>query len=103
MYAILETGGKQYRVEAGDVIYVEKLPVDALDEVNFDKVVALGRDDGLVAGSPYVEGAAVKGKVIKNGKSKKVTVFTYRAKKNSKRKLGHRQPYTKVEVLEIVG
>ena len=101
IYAILETGGKQYRVEQGDTIYVEKLPYEELEIVELDKVVAVGKDDGIVVGSPYVEGATVTAKIAKNGKSKKITVFTYRSKKSSKRKLGHRQPYTKVEILEI--
>ena len=96
MYAILETGGKQYRVEQGDTIYVEKLPYEELEIVELDKIVAVGKDDGIV-----VDGATVTAKIAKNGKSKKITVFTYRSKKSSKRKLGHRQPYTKVEILEI--
>lgn len=101
MYAILETGGKQYRVENGDVVFVEKLPVEAEDVITFDKIVAVGKEDGLVVGAPYVDGATITAKVVKNGKGKKITVMTYKAKKNSKRKLGHRQPYTKVEVLAI--
>lgn len=101
MYAILETGGKQYRVQQGDVIYVEKLPHEALEIIEMDKIIAVGKDDGLVVGAPYVAGATVTAKVAKNGKAKKITVFTYRSKKSSKRKLGHRQPYTKLEILEI--
>ena len=101
MYAILETGGKQYRVEQGDTIYVEKLPYEELEIVELDKIVAVGKDDGIVVGKPYVDGATVTAKIAKNGKSKKITVFTSRSKKSSKRKLGHRQPYTKVEILEI--
>ena len=101
MYAILETGGKQYRVEQGDTIYVEKLPYEELEIVELDKIVAVGKDDEIVVGKPYVDGATVTVKIAKNGKSKKITVFTYRSKKSSKRKLGHRQPYTKVEILEI--
>lgn len=69
--------------------------------VELDKIVAVGKDDGIVVGKPYVDGATVTAKIAKNGKSKKITVFTYRSKKSSKRKLGHRQPYTKVEILEI--
>ncbi len=101
MYAIIETGGKQYRVQAGDVLFIEKLTADAESEVVFDKVIAVGKEDGMVVGAPTVDGASVTAKVIKNGKSKKITVFTYRSKKDSKRKMGHRQPYTKVEVTEI--
>ena len=101
MYAIIETGGKQYKVENGDVVYVEKLAAEAYSEVTFDKVVALGTDDGFKAGTPYVEGASVTAKVLKNGKAKKVVVSTYKPKKNEKRKMGHRQPYTKVEISAI--
>ncbi len=101
MYAVIETGGKQYKVEAGQELYIEKLNVEADDEVVFDKVLAVGGDDGIKVGSPYVKGAKVNAKVIKNGKAKKVTVFTYKPKKNEKRKMGHRQPYTKVSITDI--
>ncbi|MEE1320012.1 MAG: 50S ribosomal protein L21 [Acutalibacteraceae bacterium] len=101
MYAIIETGGKQYKVEAGDVLFIEKLDVEADSEVTFDKVIAVGADDGIKVGAPYVEGATVTAKAIKNGKGKKVVVFTYKPKKNAKRKMGHRQPYTKVEIAAI--
>ena len=101
MYAIIETGGKQYKVEAGDVIYIEKLDVEADAEVTFDKVIAIGSDDGIKVGAPYVEGASVTAKAVKNGKAKKIVVFTYKPKKNAKRKKGHRQPYTKVEISGI--
>jgi len=97
MYAVIETGGKQYRVSEGDVLYIEKLNVTADETVEFD-VVALGKDDGLVVGNPTVEGAKVSAKAVKNGKAKKITVFTYRPKKGSKRKMGHRQPYTKIQI-----
>ncbi len=100
MYAIIETGGKQYRVENGDVIYVEKLNAEVDEEIVFDKVVALCNTT-LKVGKPYVKDAAVKGTVLKNGKGKKVTVFTYKPKKSSFRKMGHRQPYTKVQITEI--
>ena len=101
MYAIIVTGGKQYKVEAGEAVFIEKLDVEAGDEVTFDKVAAVGKDDGIVVGAPYVEGATVTAKVEKNGKGKKFTVFTYKSKKNEKRKKGHRQPYTKVEITAI--
>ena len=101
MYAIIETGGKQYRVQEGDILFIEKLDVEANADVNFDKVIAVGKDDGLTVGAPYVDGATVAAKVMKNGKGKKITVFTYRSKKNSKRKMGHRQPYTKVQIQTI--
>ena len=100
MYAIIETGGKQYRVQPGDVIYVEKLGAEAEEEVIFDKVVAV-KNTTLKVGKPYVKDAVVKGSVLKNGKGKKVTVFTYKPKKGSARKMGHRQPYTKVQINEI--
>ena len=100
MYAIIETGGKQYRVENGDVIYIEKLDAEVDAEVTFDKVVAVS-DKSLKVGKPYVKDAFVKGTVVKNGKGKKVTVFTYKPKKGSSRKMGHRQPYTKVQITEI--
>ena len=101
MYAIIETGGKQYKVEAGDVLFIEKLDVEADSEVTFDKVIAVGADDGIKVGAPYVDGATVTAKAIKNGKGKKITVFTYKPKKDAKRKMGHRQPYTKVEISAI--
>ena len=100
MYAIIETGGKQDRVEQGDVIYVEKLNAAADEEVVFDKVVAV-KNTTLKVGKPYVKDAVVKGTVVKNGKGKKITVFTYKPKKSSSRKMGHRQPYTKVQINEI--
>lgn len=102
MYAVIETGGKQYKVQNGDVIYVEKLAAEDNTEVQF-QVVALGDDNGLKVGTPYVDGASVTGKVLKTGKGKKITVFTYKPKKGSKRKMGHRQPYTKVEISAING
>ena len=101
MYAIIETGGKQYRVTSGDVIYVEKLNAAADETVVFDKVVALSDDNGeLKIGAPYVD-AKVEGVVLKNGKSKKIVVFKYRPKKDSKSIRGHRQPYTKVQIEKI--
>ena len=101
MYAIIETGGKQYKVEPGDSVYIEKLDVTAEDEIAFDKVIAVGNDGTSTFGNPYVAGATVTAKVIKNGKAKKVVVFTYKSKKNEKRKKGHRQQYTKVEITAI--
>ena len=101
MYAVIETGGKQYRVSEGDTIYVEKLEANAGDEINFDRVLLLGGDNGATVGNPVVEGAVVSGKVVKHGKAKKVTVLTYRPKKDSKRKIGHRQQFTKVEITAV--
>ncbi|MEG2295716.1 MAG: 50S ribosomal protein L21 [Oscillospiraceae bacterium] len=101
MYAIIETGGKQYRVQEGDSLFIEKLPVQADEVITFDKVVAVGQEGSVTFGSPYVSGAVVTAKSVKNGKARKITVFTYRAKKGSKRKMGHRQPYTKVQIESI--
>ena len=101
MYAVIETGGKQYRVSEGDEIFVEKLGVES-GEVNFDKVVLVGKDDGAVVGAPYVEGAFVKASLIKNGKGKKINIFTYKPMKSSKRAMGHRQPYSKVKIESII-
>ncbi|MBQ3202849.1 MAG: 50S ribosomal protein L21 [Clostridia bacterium] len=98
MYAIIETGGKQYKVQNGDVLFIEKLNVAEEASVTFDKVIALHDDAGLKVGAPYVEGATVTANVLKNGKGKKITVFTYKPKKGKARKLGHRQPYTKVQI-----
>ncbi len=102
MYAVIETGGKQYRVESNDTIYVEKLEASEGEEVILDKVLVLG-GESLKVGAPYVEGAKVTAKVVKNGKGKKIHVFTYRSKKGSKRALGHRQPYTKLVIEAIEG
>ena len=101
MFAVIETGGKQYKVNEGDVIFVEKLDVAEGDKVTFDKVLVVSTDDGLKTGKPTVEGAAVSASVVKNGKAKKIYVMTYKSKKNEKRKMGHRQPYTKVQIEKI--
>jgi large subunit ribosomal protein L21 len=102
MYAIIETGGKQLKVQEGQEIFVEKLGVEAGETVTFDKVLVVGGDE-LKVGTPYVEGATVTGKVVKEGRAKKITVFKYKPKKNYKRKQGHRQPYTKVTIEKIQG
>ena len=103
MYAIIKTGGKQYRVEKGTELYIEKLPVNAEDVVVFEDVLAVGEDGKVKVGSPYVAGAKVTAEVVKNGKGKKLNIITYRPKKGSVRRLGHRQPYTKVVITEIAG
>lgn len=100
-YAVIETGGKQYKVQEGDVIFIEKLAAEADETVTFDKVLAVIGDDGNTFGTPVIEGATVTGKVIKNGKSKKIIVYKMHPKKNYRRKQGHRQPYTKVEIASI--
>ena len=101
MYAVLETGGKQYRVQVGDEITVEKLGAEAGEEVVFDKVLAAGEGSDLKIGSPYIEGASVRGTVVENGKGKKIIVFKYKAKKDYRKKRGHRQPYTTVKIESI--
>ncbi|MBM7660665.1 large subunit ribosomal protein L21 [Bacillus mesophilus] len=102
MYAIIETGGKQIKVEEGQAVYIEKLAADQGETVTFDKVLFVGGDNVKV-GSPVVEGASVTGKVEKQGRGKKLTIFKYKAKKNQHRKQGHRQPYTKVVIEKING
>ncbi len=100
MYAVIETGGKQYKVSEGDVLFVEKLGAAEGDAVKFDKVLAVGGEQ-TVFGTPVVEGASVDAKVLANGKDKKVIVFKYKPKKGYKKKQGHRQPYTKVVIEKI--
>ena len=100
MYAIIETGGKQYKVEQGDVVFVEKLGVEEGETVTFDKVLVVGGDDVKV-GTPYVDGASVEASVVKNGKDKKIIVYKYKSKKGYHKKQGHRQPYTKVQIEKI--
>ncbi|GEK58052.1 50S ribosomal protein L21 [Marinococcus halophilus] len=100
MYAIIETGGKQLKVEEGQTIFVEKLDGEAGDEVTFGNVVFVGGDDVKV-GSPFVEGAKVTGKVERQGRNKKIIVFKFKKRKNYRRKQGHRQPYTKVTINSI--
>lgn len=101
MYAIIVTGGKQYKVAEGDTLFVEKLDVAEGETVTFDQVLAVGKDDGMVIGSPVVEGAKVTASVLKNGKAKKVIVYKYKSKKGYHKKQGHRQPYTKVQISAI--
>ncbi|MEB3100369.1 50S ribosomal protein L21 [Ferviditalea candida] len=101
MYAIIETGGKQYKVREGDVLYIEKLSEEEGQSVTFDRVLAVSKPDGFVAGTPLVAGATVSAKVEKHGRGQKLIVFKYKAKKNYRRKQGHRQPYTKVVIDKI--
>ena len=101
MYAIIETCGKQYKVSEGDVVFFEKLEAEEGKKVNFDKVILVSDNGKVEVGAPYVKGAKVEGKVIAHGKGKKIIVFKYKAKKNYRRKQGHRQPYTKVEITSV--
>ena len=103
MFAVIETGGKQYKVIEQDIIFVEKLEAAEGDEIVFDSVLALSGNDGLKVGTPNVSGAKVTAKVLKQGKNKKIYVFKYKAKKNEKKKIGHRQPFTKVQIVKIEG
>ena len=101
MKAVIVTGGKQYTVAEGDVLYIEKLNAEAEATVKFDQVLAVLDGENSKIGAPVVEGASVEAKVVKNGKGKKITILTYKPKKGEKRKIGHRQPYTKVEITKI--
>lgn len=101
MYAIIETGGKQYKVQEGDVLYIEKLDAAEGEVVSFDRVLAISKGDGLTTGAPLVAGASVSAKVEKHGRGSKIIVFKYKPKKNYRRKQGHRQPYTKVIIEKI--
>ena len=101
MHAIIETGGKQFKVAEGDTLFIEKLPVESGETVTFDKVLAVIDGDKITVGTPVVEGAKVDASAVKNGKGKKVIVFKYKPKKGYRRKQGHRQPYTKVTIGKI--
>lgn len=101
MYAIIESCGKQYKVAEGDVVFFEKLDVEEGKKVTFDKVVLVSDNKKVEVGAPYVKGVKVEGKVVANGKGKKIIVYKYKAKKNYRRTQGHRQPFTKVEITSI--
>ena len=103
MYAVIQTGGKQYKVSEGDIIFVEKLGVEEGTTYTFDQVLAVSGTDGFKVGAPVVDGATVTATVVKNGKGKKIHVMTNKSKKNEKRHLGHRQPYTKLQIVAING
>jgi len=102
MYAVIETGGKQYKVQKGDVIYIEKLNNEVGTNYSFDKVLLVSDEGNLSVGDPIVKGAKVEGTILSHGKSKKIVVFKYKAKKNERKKQGHRQQYTKVQIEDIV-
>lgn len=101
MYAVIVTGGKQYKVAEGDTLFVEKLDVEEGSAVTFDQVLMVGEGDSVTVGAPTVDGAKVEAKVVKNGKAKKIYVFKMKRKKNERTKKGHRQPYTKIEITKI--
>ncbi|AEE91663.1 ribosomal protein L21 (BL20) [Tepidanaerobacter acetatoxydans Re1] len=103
MYAVIETGGKQYRVSEGDIIQVEKLPADVGESIEIDKVMALSEDNGLKVGKPWLENAKVTAKVLRHGKSDKIIVFKYKPKKNYRKRQGHRQPFTEIQIEKIEG
>ena len=101
MKAVIVTGGKQYTVAEGDILYIEKLNAEAETTVKFEQVLAVLDGENTKVGAPVVEGAVVEAKVVKNGKAKKIVIFKYKPKKGEKKKIGHRQPYTKVEITKI--
>ena len=101
MRAVIVTGGKQYTVAEGDVLYIEKLNAEAEETIKFDQVLAVLDGESSKIGAPTVAGAVVEAKVVKNGKGKKIVIFKYKPKKGEKKKMGHRQPYTKVEITKI--
>jgi len=101
MYAVMETGGKQYKVAVGDTLFIERLENEADDKITFDKVILVSDKGSVNVGAPYVDGATVSAKVLKNGKAKKIIVFKMKPKKGYRRKQGHRQPYTQIEITGI--
>ncbi len=101
MYAVFVTGGKQYKAQEGDTLFIEKLDAAAEETVTFDKVLLVSADGSLKTGAPYIDGAKVEAKVEKSGKGKKIRIFKYKPKKGYRRRMGHRQPYTKIVVTAI--
>ena len=101
MYAIIETGGKQYKVSEGDVVFIEKLSNEVGESIDFERVLAVVKEDSLKLGSPIVAGAKVNAKILSHGKDKKIIVYKYKSKKGYHKKQGHRQPYTKVQIEKI--
>lgn len=101
MYAVIETGGKQYRVQEGDVITVEKLDVEAGEKITFDKVLLISDGETIKVGAPFVTSCNVAGTVVEHGKGQKVIIFKYKAKKDYRKKQGHRQPYTMIKIEKV--
>ena len=101
MFAIVQIGGKQYKVKEGDIIFTEKLPHGENETVAFSDVLAVSQDGGFTVGTPAIAGASVSATIVKHGKDKKIYVMTYKAKKNEKKKIGHRQPHTKIQIQKI--
>lgn len=102
-YAIIKTGGKQYKVQVGDVVYVEKLPVEVGSDYSFNEVLAVSNEGNMVIGNPVVEGATVLAKVEEQGRGQKIRGLRYRSKSNYRKRYGHRQPYTKLTIQSIEG
>ena len=101
MYAVIQKGGKQYKVTEGEVLKIEKLTEEAGDEFSFDSVLLINGDSGLKVGSPYIEGASVKAKVLSQGRHKKITIIKFKRRKHHMKKMGHRQYYTEVLITDI--
>ncbi|MFA5523917.1 MAG: 50S ribosomal protein L21 [Tissierellales bacterium] len=103
MYAVIETGGKQYRVQEGDVLFIEKVAGNEGENLSFDKILLLSNGEEVKVGKPYVEGATVTGNIVEHGKAKKIVVYKFKRKKDYRKKQGHRQPYTRVKIEKING
>lgn len=103
MYAVIETGGKQYRVQEGDVLFIEKVAGNEGESLSFDKVLLVSNGEEVKVGKPYVDGVSVTGNIVEHGKAKKIIVYKFKRKKDYRRKQGHRQPYTKVRIEKING
>lgn len=103
MYAVIETGGKQYRVQEGDTIFIEKVAGNEGETLSFDKILLVSNGEEVKVGKPYVDGVSVEGNIVEHGKAKKVVIFKFKRKKDYRKKQGHRQPYTKVKIEKING